>query len=304
MNKQDDSSTDEPAVAGASADEADARVPELPAPTDTGGRTVPRALAAAGLLFLTVHFVFTAIYINPISVIGLAWRVPITAYLEPLFRQRWSLFAPDPPMLDRRLDYQCEVDGQSSEWVSRSEDLLETHARWRFSPAARLRRLETAAIVATVGSADLVFNELLASQDDASDEQRERVEDMFAQRVAASIVSSETAYRLVLAYCREDLGRDPDRMRYRVVTQDITPYSLRNDPDGASEPQGMTLPWLGPDEFNTLELRAQEYLAVYEQQKRERAEAEARGETVDSAVPSGMTMGELEAIRKGGENDG
>ncbi|MCA9682280.1 MAG: hypothetical protein KC457_08800 [Myxococcales bacterium] len=236
-------------------------------------RGLARVVTVLGLLVIVFHFTLTAVYINPVSVIGLRWRVTVTDYLEPLFRQRWSLFAPNPPMLDRRLDYQCEVDGDEGLWLSRSDDLLETHARWRFSPAARLRRLETAAVVATVGSQDEIMDQLVAAQDEADEQAREQVQDMLAHRVAASIVSSETAYRLVLAYCREDLGHDPDRMRYRIVTTEIKPYSERDTP-GESEPKGMNMPWLGPDEFDTLAVRANEYLEVYEQQKQQ-AKSEA-----------------------------
>jgi hypothetical protein len=284
-------------------DEVAAALPEAEAeaehsPTPPEYRRLSRVITALGLVFLVVHFTFTTIYLNPVSVIGLAWREPVNSYLEPLFRQRWSLFAPDPPMLDRRLDYQCEVDGEHGEWLSRSEDLLATHARWRFSPAARLRRLETAAIVATVGSADVIVTELLAAQDNASEEQRERVEDLLAHRLAASVVASETGYRLVLAYCREDLGSDPDRMRYRIVTSSVTPYSDRNDPSKADEPRAMTLPWLPPDGFDTLELRAREYLDTYEQQKQERKAAEAAGE------PTGDAASEATPVEVGGDQHG
>jgi hypothetical protein len=76
------------------------------------------------------------------------------------------------------------------------------------------------AIVASVGAHDRILDELLASP-----EQRERIDRLLAERVAASIVTSETAYRLILAYCDEEFGRRPDRMRYRIVTSDVVPYS-------------------------------------------------------------------------------
>lgn len=227
-------------------------------------RVIARVVAVSGVLLLTGHFVATAVYINPIAVVGLAWHAPIAEYLEPLFRQRWSLFAPDPPMLDRRLDYQCEIDGT---WLSRSEQLMATHARWRLGPAASLHRLESAAIVASVGAQDPILDELLATADQASPEQRERIDRLLAERVATSIVTSETAYRLILAYCDEELGRRPDRMRYRIVTSDVVPYSQRNSPTTDTRPRAMTMPWLGSNEIDSLELRARQYLDTYEQQK-------------------------------------
>ena len=233
-------------------------------------RIVARVVAGLSLGLLAAHFLATAIYLNPVSVVGLAWHEPMRAYLEPLFRQRWSLFAPDPPLIDRRLDYQCEVDGQPGAWLSRSDALLGSHARWRVGPAASLRRLEATAIVATVGSHDPILAELIAANEDSSVEQRQWVEDVVVERIAANMRSSETAYRLVRAYCRDDLGRDPDRMRYRIVTRGITPYSERHSPPDARDPQNLgasTVPWLGADEFDVLELRAQDYLEAYAQQK-------------------------------------
>ncbi|NJK31102.1 MAG: hypothetical protein HC927_01090 [Deltaproteobacteria bacterium] len=188
-------------------------------------------------------------------------------------------------MLDRKLDYQCELGGQQSEWVSRSEDLLANHARTRFGPASALRRLETAAIVSTVGSQDDVLIELVRSQDKASAEQRAQVEDLLAQRAAAGIRSSRVAYQLVWHYCRQDLGRSPDRMRYRIVTSNITPYSLRNDESHVEEPTAMTLPWLAPAEIGELEQRAIEYLEIYEQQKQERAQAEGQANAEPALAP-------------------
>lgn len=255
-----------------------------------------RVIAGLGLALLAAHFLATAIYLNPISVVGLAWHEPTRAYLEPLFRQRWSLFAPDPPLIDRRLDYQCEVDGQPGPWLSRSDALLGSHGRWRLGPAASLRRLESAAILATVGSYDPILDQLIAAYEDSPDraewereqsegrrrattrsrtqssaEQRRWLEDVVVERIAANIRSSETAYRLVRAYCREDLGREPERMRFRIVTREITPYSQRQSPPDRRARQQLnatTLAWLGADELHLLELRAKDYLEAYAQQKR------------------------------------
>lgn len=79
--------------------------------------------------------------------------------------------------------------------------------------------------------------------------------------------SSETAYRLVRAYCREDFGRDADRIRYRIVTREVTPYSERHRPPDPQSSGASTVPWLDADEFDVIELRAQDYLEAYAQQK-------------------------------------
>lgn len=226
-----------------------------------------RVTAIGGLVLVIGHFVATILYLNPISVIGLDYHAPVAGYLDPLFRQRWSLFAPDPPLQDRRLDYQCELDGVASPWATRTDALMRAHARWRVGPAASLHRLESAAVVASVGMHDPVFEQLVASADQATTEQQRHLEQLMVERVASTIVTSETAYRLISAYCIEDLGQVPDRMRYRIVTSDVIPYSARNSANVDTHPRAMTLPWLGPDEYGSLEARAIEYLEAYEQQR-------------------------------------
>lgn len=265
------------------------------------GRLVPRILVGLVLTLMTGHFVMTALYINPVSVAALQYQYEISSYMEPLFRQRWSLFAPNPPLLNRRLDYQCQTDGQEGEWISRSEELIKTHARRRFSPASRMRRVETAAIAATVGSEDPMMTTLLEAQDKADEAQRQLVEDAFARRYAATIRSSRMAYQLVYAYCYEDLGRAPERLRYRIVTQPVPPFSIRNTPEKNEDPKSMTAQWLAPDEFDTLEDRAKEFIALYEKQKAEKAElAEAAGD-----APSGADApGAPSRSNEGGENNG
>jgi hypothetical protein len=232
------------------------------------GRALPRVIAACGLALLACHFLATALYLNPLSVVGLAWHEPVHAYMEPLFRQRWSLFAPDPPMVDHRLDYQCEVDGQPGAWLSHSEELLRAHARWRVGPAASLRRLESAAIVATIGAHDPVLDQLLTAYADDEAHDRAWSEDLLAERIAATIRTSETAYRLVHAYCVEQLGRDPDRIRYRIITHDVVSYSQRNNA-GEATPRATTQPWLGIGEA-----RATAYLDAYARQKLEQPDPE------------------------------
>ncbi len=226
-----------------------------------------RLLAGFGLIWLAGHFLCTAVYLNPVSVVGLAWAGPVSAYLEPLFRQRWSLFAPDPPLVDRRLDYQCERDGERGPWRSRSDALLASHARTRIGPAGRLRRLETAAIVATLGTRDPLLDALLRAQDQADPDQRERVEALLVERVAAQLGARAISYRLIFGYCREELGAAADRVRYRVVTRELPAFSRRHAPRERGG-RALTFPWLSREGLATLDLRGRELIDAHAEQAR------------------------------------
>lgn len=226
------------------------------------GRWIHRTVGVVGMLALALHFTLTIIYLHPISVVGLGTRDWVTSYMEPYFQQRWTLFAPDPPLDDRRLDYQCELDGEVGPWTSRSEGLLRTHARFRFGPAGRMRRHEQAAMSAVVGVHDSVIDEIIAAKGEASERQRELIDLRMAQQTALRIQGGMITYELVADYCREERG-EPDAVRFRLVTRPIAPYSSRNDPSWSAEPEVFVSPWLAPADFASLDEQAQRYMRDY-----------------------------------------
>ncbi|MFV8756546.1 DUF5819 family protein [Nannocystaceae bacterium ST9] len=192
----------------------------------------------------------------------------VVRYMEPYFMQKWTLFAPDPPLMNRRIDYQCELAGEAGPWKSRTNAMLETHARSRFGPVGRFRRHEQATMIAAVGSHDSVVEQLIAHEAQAPDSKREQLEDLLAQQNAARIQGSRVTYELMADYCREEQG-DVDRVRFRVTTEAIAPYSHRNDPSWQPTPEVMLAEWLAPEEFDGLEAKAVEYIEAYRAGKRE-----------------------------------
>ena len=51
---------------------------------------------------------------------------PITkAYVKPIFRQNWHMFAPTPLTFSSRLIVKC---GKSSDWIDPTQDLLKSHS--------------------------------------------------------------------------------------------------------------------------------------------------------------------------------
>ncbi|NJK31104.1 MAG: hypothetical protein HC927_01100 [Deltaproteobacteria bacterium] len=223
---------------------------------------IHRSVGALGVCVLLVHFTITLIYLNPISVVGLASRGRVVEYMEPYFRQRWSLFAPDPPLFNRRLDYQCEVDGEIGPWKSRTGGLLDAHARFRFGPSHRMRRYEQAAMSAMIGVKDPVLDEIIAGKDSAPQAQREAIELRLAQLTADKIQGSKATYELSADYCREEIG-EPDRVRFRLTTETIAPFSERDNPDWAPEQEIFVAEWLAPSQFDGLTEQAAQYMRDY-----------------------------------------
>lgn len=233
---------------------------------------IHRSVGIAGLLALALHFTLTLLYLHPISVVGLGSRDAVTQYMEPYFQQRWTLFAPDPPLDDRRLDYQCEFDGEITAWTSRTAGLLRTHARFRVGPAARMRRYEQAAMSAVVGVHDSVIDEIIQAKDEAPEHQRELIDLRIAQHTALRIQGGMITYELVADYCREEQG-EPDAVRFRLVTEPIAPFSSRNDPSWSAESDVFVSPWLAPADFASLDEQAQRYMRDYLSSKADAGEA-------------------------------
>lgn len=222
-----------------------------------------RIVGIVGSMLLVIHFVMTALFLNPVSVVGLSSYARVVAYMEPYFHQRWTLFAPDPPLANRWVDYQCEVDGVSHAWVNRTRPLLDAHARSRFGPANRMRRNEQAAVMAIAGVQDAVLDEVIAHKERASDDRRALVELRVARETAERILGSRKLYELVADYCREDHQVEPARVRFRLITESIAPYSHRYDADWTPGRELFTSPWLAPGDFDDLEQQARDYMLDY-----------------------------------------
>lgn len=210
-------------------------------------------------LALVFHFFMTALYLMPLSAPGLAARPAVVAYMEPVFTQRWSLFAPEPPLHDRRFDYDCRIDDQRSlGWVTRSANLIDQHARVRLGPANFLRRLEGVAIASAIGLQDPVLEALYASREAAPPEAQETIDRAIAAAAAGRVSGSRFGYQLAARYCREDLGIAPLAVKYRITTRRILPFSKRHQPESREPAEGFEVPWMSPDDLDQLEQRAAE----------------------------------------------
>lgn len=99
-------------------------------------RKTVAAVAVAGLF--VVHVVCTALYLLPRNPLSAAWDGPVRAYMEPLFAQRWLLFAPEPATNSLKLWSRYECAGAWTRWRDPAAPLLAVHQRNRLSPAGKL----------------------------------------------------------------------------------------------------------------------------------------------------------------------
>ena len=101
------------------------------------------AVAAAVSAVFAIHVVCTALYLLPRNPLTYAYIVPVTRYIEPLFAQRWLLFAPEPATNSLKLWTRYECGGRWTGWRDPAAPLMKTHQRNRLSPAGKRLYIST-----------------------------------------------------------------------------------------------------------------------------------------------------------------
>jgi hypothetical protein len=116
-----------------------------------------RRLAVVALLaswaWFGVHFLCTAVYLLPISTLTARLYPVATSYLLPYFRQRWSLFAPDPDGKTKHFQFRCRVTEPGgtvteSEPYNLSEGYYSNTWKTRLGPGQRVHRMFTSSVSA------------------------------------------------------------------------------------------------------------------------------------------------------------
>jgi len=98
-----------------------------------------KVLVAVPILLLFVaHAAFTALYLLPVNPLTTLYQAPVNAYMEPLFSQRWLLFAPEPATNTLKVWCRYQCAGRWTHWVDPAEPLLRVHQRNRLSSAGKL----------------------------------------------------------------------------------------------------------------------------------------------------------------------
>lgn len=226
----------------------------MPMPPLSPSRRRTTLLSVVCAVVLVAHFLATVVFLMPLSIVGVRFGSAAHRYIVPVFQQRWSLFAPDPPLQNVFLHFQCkQSDGAVSPWFDRASVLQEEHASYRFTPEAYLFRIDRAAVMTAVGSKDQVFETVLEKVEESGDEALlQRMQESSEARERARLVQHRFVYALVAEHCRGAVGADVRSVRPRVVFQDIPKYSHRYD-DPADEPAtSVDFPWVAIESIPSL----------------------------------------------------
>lgn len=93
-------------------------------------------------LALTIHFLIILISVIPYNPVSYKMNTIVTTYVNPLFTQVWTLFAPDPIDSNDALQIKLESnDGTITEWIDVTNPLIEKMHTNYVSPFNRMGRI-------------------------------------------------------------------------------------------------------------------------------------------------------------------
>lgn len=97
-------------------------------------KRILQGAVVVGLLSLTGHFLLTACYLAPESVVPTKALYLSKGYMVPMFHQRLKVFAPEPPSDSPHLQFRCTFsDSTTSSWIDPGTALLKKHHQYRIS---------------------------------------------------------------------------------------------------------------------------------------------------------------------------
>jgi ribosomal protein S18 acetylase RimI-like enzyme len=199
-------------------------------------------------LVLVIHFALTLAYLTPLNPLKLRVHSLVSAYMEPFFAQRWSLFAPNLEAKARYLLVSCRTQDaqgltQERPWMDITRPLRELKQRHRLTPADRLDRAQFAGFKMIQSEDDESIRRLLEKPND-SEAYRQAVATVEQQRARVRKLGTQLMTRVASAACA---SLYPDthvlEVRVRVAITKSPPFSKRTEPDTSGETSYVELPW-------------------------------------------------------------
>ncbi len=184
-------------------------------------------IGVAGMTAFFLHWFAIALTVGRPP--ALARTVAVAdAYAEPLFRQRWRLFAPEPSTMSRKLLYRCaDAAGAWAPWQTPVDDLLARHYRWRISHHGKLVRIPLYHNRQITGA-------IARATEDIRCDRATDPDGVACARARERAVHESAAHREAARYaarrCAADLGRAPRGVQLRVEHHSVAPPGSHRSP--------------------------------------------------------------------------
>ncbi|MCZ2401711.1 hypothetical protein IV498_00560 [Paenarthrobacter sp. Z7-10] len=202
---------------------------------------VVRLVGAVLALVLIWHGLATVIYLSGSTrLANIAGPGTINAYMTPIFKQYWSVFAPDPIHEDTELEIRATVDGSSTEWFNVSKADVNRSILHHPVPS-RLYLTNFQLTSHYQVSASLLPEDLQQVPGKSyvgQDWQQQLKQDLAANgstadaEAVAQFIKDETAMTsMASSVARARWGDGVTRVQIRIATIPVKPYPVRKDPN-------------------------------------------------------------------------
>ena len=230
--------------------------------TSTSRALLRLLLCSCGVL-LVWHFAITILYLLPLNPVRLAYGEVVDAYIVPYFRQRWALFAPDPPLDNKILTLRCRIEQggviEETSWHDLDTFVLQARRRNLLSSLERFGRVNRAVLASSLGAQDTVsslvneqidrrFKDAPPRDEEGVDEEERRwarASALVVQRKQDEVTAVRPfVYRAGYATCQALYpGRHIVGSQFRIVLHEFPRYSDRAKPDSEGPKRAFMLEW-------------------------------------------------------------
>lgn len=161
------------------------------------------------LLFMVItigilhHIVMEGLYLLPLNPLTKNYHKYVTAYINPIFSQRWQLFAPEPALYSLKFWYRCgDSEGKELPWLDPENQILKNHQSFRFTSNGKLLYIYQ-------GIARGYINKSVELKQEMCQED-ERKNETCQQKISLPLRQSkfyDSAYHLAIQECTKYVGQ-------------------------------------------------------------------------------------------------
>ncbi|MDT0700367.1 DUF5819 family protein [Staphylococcus chromogenes] len=181
-------------------------------------------------LILAMHFTLVLLFVAPINPISNKTSYFVSNYINPIFTQTWTLFAPDP--IDRNTSLQIRtisVNGSKGEWIDSSNIIVEKMHKNYFSPYNRIARIPES-ILNESFSEEYMFTKLREKfEENKNNKEIEKLNKVNKEKFKKSLpLLQRYASSFIKATHNEKEVNEIKFIEMRVIQQEAKPFSQRD----------------------------------------------------------------------------
>ncbi|CDR29227.1 DUF5819 family protein [Staphylococcus schweitzeri] len=179
------------------------------------------------VLLLFVHFSLITIVVSPFNPISSKIGTVAGKYVNPLFTQTWTLFAPDP--IDRNTSLQIKYEyknGQKSNWIDSGSNLTKNMHSNYFSPYNRIGRIPETIISEMVSEDPIVLKLKNYYSENNMKKELEVIEKQNEEKFNTNLPKLQ---KFANAYLKSTV-RNPNNIKnvdMRIIKKEAIPFSKR-----------------------------------------------------------------------------